>query len=83
MALKGTSRRSQHILYLGVENLAAHLNACTSQFLRQEFPQRRSDIFPNSKFECAAVELERAVIQLPTSHRVILGLNPHYVHRTG
>lgn len=73
MAFKGTSKRSQTDLELEVENMGAHLNACTSR--EQTIFQAKcltkdveravdilSDIVQSSKYGESEIEVERGVI---------------------
>ncbi|GFR27749.1 mitochondrial-processing peptidase subunit beta [Trichonephila clavata] len=73
MAFKGTSNRSQTALELEVENMGAHLNACTSR--EQTIFQAKcltkdvkraidilSDILQSSKYGESEIEIERGVI---------------------
>ncbi|KFM80799.1 Mitochondrial-processing peptidase subunit beta, partial [Stegodyphus mimosarum] len=73
MAFKGTSKRSQTALELEVENMGAHLNACTSR--EQTIFQAKcltkdvgraidilSDIIQSSKYGESEIEVERGVI---------------------
>lgn len=73
MAFKGTSTRTQTGLELEVENMGAHLNACTSR--EQTIFQAKcltkdvkraidilSDIIQNSRYGTSEIEVERGVI---------------------
>lgn len=73
MAFKGTAKRSQTDLELEVENMGAHLNACTSR--EQTIFQAKcltkdlsravdilSDIIQSSKYGESEIEVERGVI---------------------
>lgn len=73
MAFKGTAKRSQTDLELEVENMGAHLNACTSR--EQTIFQAKclskdvahavdilSDILQSSKYGESEIEVERGVI---------------------
>ncbi|KAG8182104.1 hypothetical protein JTE90_018375 [Oedothorax gibbosus] len=73
MAFKGTSTRTQTGLELEVENMGAHLNACTSReqtifqakCLKKDVKRAidiLSDILQNSKYGNSEIEVERGVI---------------------
>ncbi|XP_054724626.1 mitochondrial-processing peptidase subunit beta-like [Uloborus diversus] len=73
MAFKGTAKRSQTALELEVENMGAHLNACTSReqtifqakCLSKDISRSMdilSDIIQSSKYGESEIEVERGVI---------------------